>query len=132
MFLNSTAHALTPEQKQKAIVYSDTIIDLKDDEPSLYERLTNCPAEITELNQLCNDYLQYLENLYTRLNGDIVLHFPIGSPVFNALFFLHLNREKFQIRIVFSHTERVSVDERQPDGSIIKRAVFKFVKFIEI
>ncbi len=132
MFLNSTAHTLTPEQKQVARNYSDTIIDIKDDKLSLYERLTNCPSEVTELNKLCDDYFQYIENLYSKLNGDLVLHFPIGSPVFNAIFFLRLNRERFKIRIVFSHTERVSIDEKQPDGSIIKKAIFKFVKFIEI
>jgi hypothetical protein len=49
-----------------------------------------------------------------------------------AVFFIKLDRYTLSFRIVFSHSDRVSIEEKQPDGSVIKRAVFKFVKFIEV
>ncbi|MCB1192221.1 MAG: hypothetical protein H7A23_07775 [Leptospiraceae bacterium] len=35
----SEGHTLTPEQKQEAAKYSNTIVDFKDDEPSLLRKL---------------------------------------------------------------------------------------------
>lgn len=132
MFLNCTAHSLTPEQKEKALEHSNVLIDLKEDDPVLWERLSNCPPDVLVLKELAKDLLLYLESKYRESDGKLIVHFPIGSPAFNAIFFEMLDRRALRIRIVFSHSDRVSVDEVQSDGSVVKRAVFKFIKFLEI
>ncbi|HMV45729.1 MAG TPA: hypothetical protein PK079_21230 [Leptospiraceae bacterium] len=132
MFLNVTAHELTTEQRELAASYSDTIVDLKKLNPSLHERLVSCPLEKGELLALADELLMFIGEVSQMNKNRLTLHLPIGSPAFMALFFMKLDREKLPCRIVFSHSDRVSVDEKQEDGSVVKRAVFKFVKFIEI
>ena len=132
MFLNCTAHELTPEQKEQALQYSDTIVDLKEINPSLHERLISCPPDKVELLTLALELLDFIPKAAKQSNMRLTLHLPVGSPAFMAIFFIHLDREKLHWRIVFSHSDRVSVDEKQADGSIVKRAIFKFIKFIEI
>ncbi|MCB1158748.1 MAG: hypothetical protein H7A25_01665 [Leptospiraceae bacterium] len=133
MFLNCTAHKLTEEQINTIReLYTEVIVELKDDNSILHSKLVNCPSEIGELQELARNLLEYLKVKYSESKGKLVIHFPIGSPAFNALFFRHQERENLPLCFVFSHTERKSVDEKQEDGSVIKRSIFQFVKFIEI
>jgi hypothetical protein len=132
MFLNCTAHSLTSEQKKIALEYSNILIDLKEEKLELWENLSNCPADLVKIHELVKELMDYLHTLHLQSNGNLTVHFPIGSPAFNAILFENLDRKKLPIRILFSHSDRVSVDEVRPDGSIVKRAVFRFVKFLEI
>jgi hypothetical protein len=132
MFLNATAHELTGEQILQATIYSRNIVNLKEDNPGLYEELVNCPDERDDLEKLSEVFLDYLRMQYIQSERNLTVHFPIGSPVFNALFFRKLEKENLPIRTLFSHSERRSIDKKQADGSVIKKAIFQFVKFIEI
>ncbi|MDX1957341.1 MAG: hypothetical protein SFU98_02150 [Leptospiraceae bacterium] len=132
MFLNITAHSLTPEQKEKALEYSNVLIDLKEEDPRLWERLSNCPPDVEILKELAKELLHYLEIKYSEAKEKLTLHFPIGSPAFMALFFLQYDKTNMRYRIVFSHSERKSMEELQANGSVIKKGIFQFVKFIEI
>jgi len=132
MFLNCTAHELTPEQITFAKEYSSVIVDLKADNNDLHTKLVNCPPEIAVIQDLVRELLQYLKNKYNESEAKLTVHLPIGSPAFMAVFFIKLDRNTLPFQIVFSHSDRVSVDEKQADGSIVKRAIFKFIKFIEI
>jgi hypothetical protein len=132
MFLNLTAHELTSEQMELARDYSDTILDLKKMNLDLYERLVSCPPEKVELLELVYELFDYIIKVSKTSIMRLTLHLPIGSPAFMAIFFMNLDREKLPCRIVFSHSDRVSIDEKQEDGTVIKRAVFKFIKFIEV
>ena len=132
MFLNCTAHELIPEQKTFAKEYSSVIVDLKADNNDLHTKLVNCPPEIGVIQDLVRELLQYLKNKYNESEAKLTVHLPIGSPAFMAVFFIKLDRNTLPFQIVFSHSDRVSVDEKQADGSIVKRAIFKFIKFIEI
>jgi len=132
MFLNCTAHELTQDQIKLARDYADKILDLKADNTDLHTKLVNCPPEIEVIQYLALDLLQYLMSKYNESEAKLTVHLPIGSPAFMAVFFMKLDRVSLSFRIVFSHSDRVSIDERQEDGSIVKRAVFKFIKFIEI
>jgi hypothetical protein len=138
MFINCTAHNLTPEQIEAAKQYSDNIRNLKELNPDLYNQLVNCPSNEIELFNLSETFIQYLLHLgsYTGLpnsepNEKIVVHLPIGSPFLMALFFLNFPKEN-KIQFVFSHSDRVSIDEKLPDGSITKKAIFKFIRFLEL
>lgn len=132
MFLNCTAHELTEEQRQKALEYSNILIDLKTYNPVLWEKLVNCPAEVEALKTLAQELLSFLKEVWQKSNQNLLIHFPIGSPAFQAIFFQKLDRKSLPIRILFSHSERVSVDEIQPNGSVLKKGLFQFVKFLEI
>lgn len=128
MFLNCTAHTLTDEQKFKAGEYSNEIADLKELDGMLHTSLVNCPADEERTLDLVLELIQLLIGLEKK-NKDLVVHLPIGSPYFMAVFFRKFPEES-RIRFVFSHSDRVSVDEKQPDGSVVKKGVFKFVKFL--
>ncbi|MCX7998302.1 MAG: hypothetical protein N3A69_05035 [Leptospiraceae bacterium] len=133
LFLNCTAHELTPEQREKALELSKNLQDLKQLNRELWEELVNCPSEPIALKTLCDKYFQFLkEFLETRKNEKIYFHFPIGSPALMALFFLEYGRHPFEVKFLFSHSERVSIDELQSDGSIVKKVIFKFQRFIEL
>jgi hypothetical protein len=132
MFLNCTAHELTEEQRQKALEYSNILIDLKTYNPVLWEKLVNCPAEVEALKTLAQELLSFLKEVWLKSNQNLLVHFPIGSPAFQAIFFQKLDRKSLPIRILFSHSDRVSVDEIQPNGSVLKKGLFQFVKFLEI
>jgi hypothetical protein len=132
MFLNCTAHELTQDQIGLARDYSQTIVDLKADNINLHTKLVNCPPEIGVIHELVIELLDYLKVKYLESENNLTVHLPIGSPAFMAVFFMTLDRKILPFRIVFSHSDRVSIDEKQADGSIVKRAVFKFIKFIEI
>lgn len=132
MFLNCTAHKLTEEQKTKAWEYSDEIVDIEELNPALKNRLINCPALLIELNLLADDLLDFLQRIYVETQKECYVHLPIGSPAFMSIFFMKLNRDLLPMKILFSHSVRVSYDEIREDGSVMKKAVFKFIKFLEI
>jgi hypothetical protein len=132
MFLNCTAHELTLDQKEQANKYSPTILDLNSDNVDLHTKLVNCPPDVEIIQNLVKEFFQYLKEKYKEAKGDLTLHMPIGSPAFMAIFFMKLDREKNPCRILFSHSDRLSIEEKQADGSVIKRGVFRFVKFIEV
>ena len=132
MFLNCTAHSLTQEQSHRANHYSNYLLDLKDDNPVLYENLTNCPPDIERIKELVEELIEYLRIKWIESERMLIVHFPIGSPVFNAILFSKLDRMELPFRILFSHSDRVSIDKKLEDGTIIKKTVFKFIKFLEI
>jgi len=132
MFLNCTAHELTQEQIKLARDYADKILDLKADNTDLHTKLVNCPPEIEVIQDLVREFLEYLKEKYNQSEAKLTVHLPIGSPAFMAVFFIKLDRFSLPFQIVFSHSDRVSVEDKQADGSIVKKAVFKFVKFIEV
>lgn len=133
IFFNCTAHELTLEQKEKALELSKELKDLKEVDQEIWERLVNCPSEPKALVTLCDSFFHFLkEFVNTHEDKKIYFHFPIGSPALMALFFCKYGKEPFPASFLFSHSERISIDELQGDGSIVKRAVFKFQKFIEL
>jgi hypothetical protein len=60
------------------------------------------------------------------------VHLPIGSPAFMFVFAQQASNLRTGVRFVFSHARREAIDEKQPDGSINRRAIFRFQKFIVI
>ncbi len=129
MFLNCTAHSLTEEQKEEAKKLDPVPMDLQDLSPELHKRLLNCPSDYDGIILLLREFCDYLSYIKKKAKGEeIYLHFPVGSPFFMASFFSYFKKKGFNF--VFSHSDRVSVDEKQEDGTVVKRAVFRFVKFL--
>jgi len=88
-------------------------------------RINNCPDNWGELYDLCEDVVKTLKmNKVTHL---ICLG---GSPAFQHLFGKKVEKYSLLLRVMFAHSNRVSVDDPQPDGSVIKKSVFKHSHFI--
>jgi hypothetical protein len=106
---------------------------LKDVYPSLMERIVNCPDNRGELYELAEDLFMFSLGKYELVQ-------PGGSPAF--LFALGtvsvaddgarqgLWGILFDIR--FAHSERVSEEAIQPDGSIKKISTFKHLGWIKM
>ena len=118
--LKAIQHQLTSEQilELNEKFNNPEIINFSDVNPELFKKIANSPSDVRELSNLAEEFGKFC-NMY----DGVVL--PIGSPAFN-----HMLRFKIIVPVLFAHSERQSVDELQPDGSVKKINIFKHVKFI--
>lgn len=119
-FLWCSTHTPTKEQMTE-LKSMGSVEFLKDVFPSLQERLNNCPADRQRLYQLAND----LHDV-TR-DEDYILVQPGGSPAFQ--FILGKELPKYR-EVLYAHSQRVSEDVPQADGTIKKVSTFKHLGFI--
>jgi hypothetical protein len=93
--------------------------------PKMMERISNCPNNRQEIKELISDFRDVLESFdactIVQLGGSPLFLFMAGSFIQGAM-----NKGN----ILFSHSERVSIDTPQPDGSVVKTSVFKHLGFI--
>lgn len=115
-----SAHTPTQEQ-MTSLQEMGEVTFLKDVKPSLQEKINNCPSDEMELLDLATS----LSVFQTR--HDYTLVQIGGSPMFLFLCGDAINRKN----VLFAHSERVSIDTPQEDGSIVKTSVFKHVKWIQ-
>jgi hypothetical protein len=117
--------AHTPTQEQlTSLQEMGEVVFLKDVKPSLQEKINNCPADRGELMSLA----QELNHLTIELDCTIVQ--LGGSPLFLYIAGAEINGCLSKAKIIFAHSERVSVDSPQPDGTVIKTSVFKHIGWI--
>lgn len=109
-------HAPTEEQLKEL---DSVVCYLKDISPDLFKELQNTGEKNLGF------YASKLLDMFALY--DIVV-LPIGSPAF--VFVLgDLIPNDVKHKIVFAHSERESVDIPQPDGTVVKKSVFKHIKF---
>jgi len=100
---------------------------LKDVCPSLMERIVNCPDNRSELYKLAEDLFMFSLGKYELVQ-------PGGSPAF--LFALGTvsvaDDGARQGLFRFAHSERMSEEAIQPDGSIKKISTFKHLGWIKM
>lgn len=120
-FLWCSAHKPTAEQTNELLAKGELYF-LSDVDSEMQDSLNNCPANRASLSRLALD-LSYK-------TGEYIIVQPGGSPIFQ--FMLGLMSEQFgtDSRIIYAHSERVSVDTAQPDGTVVKTSVFKHLGFI--
>jgi hypothetical protein len=109
-------HQPTKDQEKEL---NGVVCYLKDISPDLFKELQNTGTKNLRFlaEKLIDTFALY----------DIVV-LPIGSPAFiMVLGDIIPNDIKSKIR--FAHSERDSVDIPQPDGTVIKKSVFKHIKF---
>ena len=121
--LNATAHVLTEEQiaDLSKSYPGHKVFNLKDNNPDLFNKLTQTPADREELRNLARRLIDQAATYHRII-------FPIGSPAF-AYEFAVLADPVIGDRILFAHSVREFVEEAQADGSVKKTNVFKHVKF---
>lgn len=117
--LNCTNHSLTDEQKSHLLDLGyNKVSSLKEQDPELFNILANLKG---------NENLKLLALNLLDKGRDYTLLFPIGSPLFGVCLGFYL-RDTVGIKILFSHSLRVSV-EKQINDKVIKQNTFQHVGF---
>lgn len=118
--LNLTQHPATAEQKVQGVV------DLTpEDKAVLVERLT--------FNEIPTRAEMVARAAFIRdmaVNEEVEAVMLGGAPFFTSILEEALADAGFHVLYAFS--KRESVEETQPDGSVVKKAVFKHVGFVEV
>lgn len=123
-------HALSPEQ-QLDLASAKSLSTLREVNPELFGKLSNISPTISmgELRLMANELAQLLRSYDCAI-------LPIGSPEFGMVLASVMGAIAFHgehiATCVFSRSERISVDEAQPDGSVIKRSVFQHIGWGEV
>lgn len=137
MILNTMQHQLTEIQLTE--LGNEGIIHLKDVDNDLFSRLANTPANEVEIQDLA----QRLNKLIVKEGYSKVI-LPIGSPAFAFAFARWIGwsegyetgvdafQKRYKGVFLFAHSERESVEEKLPDGSVKKNMVFKHVRFLTL
>jgi hypothetical protein len=118
-----SAHTPTSEQLT-SLQEMGKLIFLKDVNPPLQEEVNNCPADRGQLLSIARS----LNHLAIELDCTIVQ--LGGSPLFLYIAGAEINGSMSKARIIFAHSERVSIDSPQPDGTVVKTSVFKHIGWI--
>jgi len=104
----------------------DEIVNISDLNLPFQNLIDNSPVGKENLKNLVNDFINYILNLYK--NDFIYIVQPAGSPAFQFVLGSVANNYK-NVEILYAHSERVSEDVVQPDGTIKKISSFKHVCF---
>ncbi len=119
-FYWASAHKPTPEQ----------LIELGEVQflpVELQEKLNNTPRVLGELIALADEVLGY------AYENKAILVQPGGSPAFQQVLGAQNHQEGgWGVSLWYAHSERVSQDELQADGSVKKISIFKHVTFIKV
>lgn len=123
--LNTMNHVLNDDQiaDLSGMFNNVNVSDLRDVDNELFKQLSNIAVD-SNLNDLANSLLEVARKF------DIVI-LPIGSPAFMFKFATktHANMD---IVFLFAHSERVSIEKQNEDGSVTKTNIFKHVKFLVV
>lgn len=132
-FINLTAHALTADQIAAAKDLGvNKFLEAADVLPAnVLEKLRNCPDEAASLELLAKKVIEAVNQV---ADGFTYVHLPCGSPALMwAMAGLTMGQNPhlpLKLTPVFSHSVRESVEEIQPNGTVMKRSVFRFESFI--
>lgn len=131
LVINMVQHALSGEQ-EKELGKLGRIECGREILPSIYPKIANSPNTTLGIRQLVNELYTNLLDLSEK--EEVYVHLPLGSPafMFKLGMVIGLHGRWKNMKFVFSHSERVSIDEKQEDGSVVKRSVFKFSHLIEL
>ena len=127
--LNTIQYMLTNKQSDQLTVMGfdwDSVISLKELDPDLFGSLSNSPADERILDMLA----QRLTKLIS-IDGYEAIILPLGSPAF-MFAFSRASANLHNCVFLFAHTERMSEDQIQTDGSTKKVAVFQHVKWLAL
>lgn len=127
----ASPHNPTKEQLESLSDGYTNIVYLKDINADLFQKICNSPSNTDGLFKLADDLISFISDYKSEINADN-LHIvqPAGSPAFQYILG-RLTSDEY-INVVYAHSERVSVDEVQEDGSIKKTSVFKHKNWIVI
>lgn len=118
-----TQHNLNEGQIKGLQSYGTLTSDLPEE---LKKALGNTPSSYTELRALARRVVEAI-----KIREATSVHGPIGSPAFWDVLKSMLHTTKVCV-IIYSHSERESIETIQPDGTVVKSSTFRFKHFIEV
>ena len=118
-------HSLSEAQVSELTKEGGEIRLLKDVDSVLFSAMANSPSEVTGSEGLGVN----ASSLKRLARGFDALLLPLGSPA--QMFMVARGLDK-GTKVLFAHSERVSTETAGPDGSVVKKTIFKHLKFIEI
>lgn len=116
--LNLTQHRATPEQLAQGVV------DLGEEEFNMLKDMltfVTIPSRIEVIKRANAIAMKFSEGYA----GDVMLG---GAPYLMP--FLHERMEHYGCTPYYAFSERVSIEETLPDGSVVKTNIFKHVGFV--
>ena len=120
-FIWASAHKPTEVQLEE-LNNMGKLVFMEDLNPELFKRMCNCPSTRVELVKLAEDVHRVAE-------GSTLVQ-PAGSPVFMTVLGSIVGGVLHDDSMIFAHSERVSIDEPQPDGSVRKVSIFKHLGWV--
>lgn len=120
-------HVPTQEQIQELTNIGE-IIFLKDVNLDLQKRLENTPDDAEMAEELAWDFLAYLDSKF--YNYAVVQ--PAGNPMFQYILGAINGIREEKTDVYYAYSVRESAEEKQPDGSVKKVAIFKHKCFIKV
>lgn len=125
-----SAHVPTPQQVEE-LTEMGQLLFLRDIDPEMMKRISDSPSTEEELEELARDFMR-LDCLpfETTVDKNIALVQPAGSPAFQLM--LGRCMDQMQIQVMYAHSERVSMDEPQPDGTVKKVSTFQHKGWIRL
>lgn len=118
-------HSLTGEQLSQ-LGKNTQIIELSEINNQLFNKMASSPSTTEGVVETAKEFYEFLKEA-EDIDGVIL---PLGSP--SLMFQIAVFIGDYQIPVLFSHSERVSVDEIQEDGSIKKVSVFRHQNWITL
>lgn len=127
----ASPHNPTQEQLESLSSMYTNIVYFRDINADLFQKICNSPDNTDGLFRLAYNLISFALDYKSEVDADN-LHIvqPAGSPAFQYVLG-RLTSDEY-INVVYAHSERVSVDEVQEDGSIKKMSVFKHKNWIVI
>lgn len=122
---NCMQHDLTSDQiSDLNLLYDNAeILNLKD--THIWGKIKESADNVYGLQEQVKEFIMSFP-----VEKDIIaLILPVGSPAF--MFLLAWQLQTSQVDILFAHSDKMSEDISQPDGSIKKISVFKFKHWIK-
>ena len=103
----------------------------------IQRRINNTPSTAPEMRVLCDVLRDVIGILYGYDNRELHIIQMGGSPAFQMMFgsritYNGINEQGTPWKMMFAHSERISEDIPQSDGSIKKVSTFRHSHFIAI
>jgi hypothetical protein len=132
IFVWCSPHTPTEVQKQQLLAGGiSKIAYLKSLNSELFDKICQSADNERELSIAAFELIDWFKQ-----NSLKWIVQPAGSQPFQVLLGMNLAIERqlgnSNIELVYSHSERVSVDKHNPDGSVTKVSEFNHVKFMSI
>ena len=134
MILNFTQHAATPEQIAQGVVDLPEARRQELCQLLTFEELP-APADVRFRAEMVADlYYEVIEDLGADLEAPTTEGWPSvmvgGAPFFMGPLESALISMGLEGKVLYAFSRRESVEETQPDGSVVKRNVFRHVGFV--
>lgn len=130
--LNLTQHQPTPEQIEAGVVNLPDEMWARVRELLTFEEIPNANQMASNAREIARIAAEFFES---GASEDNMFNFKGAAMIGGAPYFIPFLVSilmVFRIIPLFSFTKRVSVEEHQPDGTVVKRTVFRHEGWVDI